>query len=297
MIRSVRRVTVTIAAASLLAVGLAAAPASAAEPAADLIISEVIEGGSNNKAIEIANATGSPVDLAGYSVQMYFNGATSVGLTISLTGTVAAGDVHVLAQSAAAPAILAVADQTNGAGWFNGDDAIVLQRADVIVDSFGQAGFDPGTEWGTGLTSTADNTLRRAEAVCAGDTVPNDVFDPAAEWVGFATDTFDGLGAHTATCGDVEPADPVINEFSASTTGTDVEYLELLGGAGADLSGYAVLEVEGDAGSPIGVVDGVIAGGTADADGRYLVDAARERPRERQHLAAPRHRLHGGARR
>ena len=38
------------------------------------------------------------------------------------------------------------------------------------VDSIGQIGVDPGTEWGTGLTSTADNTLRRKPAVEAGDT-------------------------------------------------------------------------------------------------------------------------------
>ncbi|MDQ0893942.1 ExeM/NucH family extracellular endonuclease [Agromyces ramosus] len=277
MIRSVRRVTVTIAAASLLAVGLAAAPASAAEPADDLIISEVIEGTSNNKAIEIANATGAAVDLTagGYAVKIYFNGATTAGLTIPLTGTVAAGEVHVLAQSAAGPAILAVADQTNGAGWFNGDDALVLMRGAVIVDSFGQVGVDPGTEWGTGLTSTADNTLRRAATVCAGDTVTNDAFDPAAEWVGFATDTFDGLGAHTATCGDVDPADPVINEFSANTVGTaDVEYVELLAEPGADLSAYRVLEVEGDAGTSLGFVDEVIAFGAPDADGRALASLA-----------------------
>ncbi len=64
----------------------------------------------------------------------------------------------------------------------------------------GQIGFDPGTEWGTGLTSTADNTLRRKATVCAGDPNGTDAFDPAIEWDGFATDTFGGLGAHTADC-------------------------------------------------------------------------------------------------
>lgn len=271
MIRSVRRLTVAIAAASLLAVGLAAAPASAAEPATDLIISEVIEGSSNNKAIEIANATAAPVDLAGYSVVMYFNGSATAGLTITLAGTVAAGDVHVVAQASAAPAILAVADQTNGAGWFNGDDAIVLRHGAEPIDAFGQVGFDPGTEWGSGLTSTADNTLRRAEAICAGDPVATDAFDPAVEWIGFATDTFDGLGAHTAVCGDPVPVTPVINEFSANTVGTgDVEYVELLAEPGTDLSTYRVLEIEGDTGASLGVVDEVIAFGAPDADGRAL---------------------------
>ena len=171
------------------------------------LISEYIEGSSNNKAIEIYNGTGAPINLAagGYNIQMFFNGAVAAGLTINLTGTVAAGDVYVLAQSAAVAAILAQADQTNGSGWFNGDDAVVLRRGTTIVDSFGQVGFDPGTEWGAGLQSTADNTLRRGANVCAGDANAGDAFSPATEWDGFAQDTFAGLGAHTSTCADNAP--------------------------------------------------------------------------------------------
>ncbi len=126
-------------------------------------------------------------------------------LTINLTGTVAAGDVYVLAQSSANAAILAQADQTNGSGWFNGDDAVVLRKGTTIIDVIGQIGFDPGTEWGTGLTSTADNTLRRKATVCAGDPNGSDAFDPSVEWDGFATDTFGGLGSHTIMDVDVAP--------------------------------------------------------------------------------------------
>ena len=110
----------------------------------------------------------------------------------------------VVAAAAAGTAILAQADITTGASLFNGDDAIVLRSGGAggtIVDSFGQIGVDPGTEWGTGLTSTADNTLRRLGSVTAGDTDPTDAFDPATQWAGFATDTFDGLGAHTLDTG------------------------------------------------------------------------------------------------
>jgi len=58
-----------------------------------LIISEYVEGSSNNKAIEIFNATPSTVDLGaqGYRVELYFNGAATAGQTISFTGTLAAG--------------------------------------------------------------------------------------------------------------------------------------------------------------------------------------------------------------
>ena len=173
----------------------------------ELFFSEYIEGTSNNKALEIYNGTGAPVDLGAnsYAVQMCFNGSAACALNIPLVGTVAPGDVFVLAQSAASPVILAQADQTNGAGWFNGDDVVVLRKGATLIDVIGQLGFDPGTEWGTGLTSTADNTLRRKGTIEAGDSNPSDVFDPAVEWDGFATDDFTGLGAHSTVVADAAP--------------------------------------------------------------------------------------------
>ncbi len=240
---------------------------------AELFFSEYIEGSSNNKALEIYNGTGSAIDLAagGYNVQMFFNGSASSGLTINLAGTVADGDVYVVAHVSADPAIQAQADQINNAGWFNGDDAIVLRKGTDVIDSFGQIGVDPGTEWGSGLTSTADNTLRRKADVCTGDADASNAFDPAVEWDGFAQDTFDGLGAHAANCGSTA-SPPVINEFSASTVGTDVEYVEFYGAPNTDYSAYTLLEIEGDSGTGAGTIDEVIALGTTDANGFYLVD-------------------------
>jgi predicted extracellular nuclease len=207
-----------VLAVTVLVCALAGAQ-SAAAASTDLFFSEYIEGSSNNKALELFNGTGAAIDLAagGYSVQMFFNGSATAGLTINLTGTVANGDVFVLAQSSASATILAAADQTNGAGWFNGDDAVVLRKGTTVLDVIGQIGFDPGTEWGTGLTSTADNTLRRKGTVAAGDLNGSDVFDPAIEWDGFATDTFDGLGAHTVV-GDA----PFVASTSPSGGAADV---------------------------------------------------------------------------
>ena len=194
--------------AIVAALPLVVSVSSASATPTDLFFSEYIEGSSNNKALEIFNGTGAPVNLTteGYSVQMFFNGSTTAGLTINLTGTVASDDVWVVAQSSANAAILAQADQTNGAGWFNGDDAVVLRHGTTVLDVIGQVGLDPGTEWGTGLTSTADNTLRRKATIQAGDTNGGDAFDPAVEWNGFTTDTFDGLGAHQFNPGDQPPA-------------------------------------------------------------------------------------------
>lgn len=249
--------------------GILAAGSAGAQPT-ELFISEYIEGSSNNKAIEIYNGTGSSIDLAAgsYALSFYFNGAVTA-TTVNLTGTVAAGDVFVFAHSSANATILAQADQTTGIGLFNGDDAVVLRKAGVAIDAIGQVGFDPGTQWGSGLTSTADNTLRRKTTICAGDTNSADAFDPSVEWDGFAVDTVDDLGSYAGAC-----RQPVINEFSASTAGTDVEYVEILGSPNTDLSTFRVLEIEGDSGAAAGTIDEVIVLGTTDADGYYLANLA-----------------------
>lgn len=72
----------------------------------------------------------------------------------------------------------------------------------------------------------------------------------------------------------VPPLEPKINEFSASTAGTDVEYVEIFGTATIDYSAYKILEIEGDSGSPQGTIDEVINIGTSDANGLYLASLA-----------------------
>jgi predicted extracellular nuclease len=100
------------------------------DPANGLIISEYVEGSSLNKALEIYNGTGVPVNLGANNVvvDIYFNGSSSPGQSISLSGTIADGDVYVLANPGAAQAILDVADQTSGGALWNGNDAIVLRQ-------------------------------------------------------------------------------------------------------------------------------------------------------------------------
>src|SRR5689334_3066687 len=167
---------------SAVLVALLALPSPARAQPADLYFSEYVEGSGNNKALEIVNRTGATVSLAGYEVRFYFNGSASPGASIALAGSVAAGDVFVLAHAASDPAILAQADQTGGGTWFNGDDAVALLKDGAPLDVIGQIGFDPGTQWGIGDASTADNTLRRLTSVRTGDPDGSDAFDPAAQW-------------------------------------------------------------------------------------------------------------------
>jgi uncharacterized protein len=189
---------------------------------ADLFISEYIEGSSNNKAIEIYNGTGVPVNLTTglYGISMYFNGSSSA-TTFNLNGTIAPGDVFVFAHASADQAILAQADQTTSAGIFNGNDAVSLRKGVAHVDVIGQIGVNPGDAgWGTDPTNTTDNTLRRKPTIEAGDTNGTDAFDPAVEWDGFAVNTFDGLGTHSVTTGG--DAAPSVSSTSPANGATEV---------------------------------------------------------------------------
>ncbi len=160
-----------------------------------LIFSEYVEGSSNNKAVEIRNAGAASFDLAAgsCSVIVYSNGSFTASRTIPLTGTLAPGAVQVLCHASAGSELAPRCDALASPPLdFNGDDAVSLECGGTTIDVIGQIGFRPTTEWGSGLTSTADNTLRR-RCGASPDTNGSDAFDPASEWAGFATDTFDGL--------------------------------------------------------------------------------------------------------
>lgn len=170
-----------------------------------LIISEYVEGSSNNKAVELFNGTGSELDLAAgqYVFQGYHNGNTTPSYTISLTGSVAHAETYVLVYSSAGATLRGYADQLTGSMNFNGNDALVLRSGGAegaVVDSFGRVGEDPGDYWGSGDDTTQNHTLRRISSVGSGDTTSDDAFSPATEWTVLAEDTFAGLGSHTNDC-------------------------------------------------------------------------------------------------
>lgn len=170
----------------------------------DLIISEYVEGSGNNKAIEIFNGTTDAVNLGGYTLDRYSNGAT-VPYSIALPAVnLARGATHVIVYSLADPALLAYANQTDANLNFNGNDALVLAYGGTtVVDSFGRVGEDPGTAWTCSGGSTINHTMRRLSSVCVGDRIPNDVFNACAGWVFFGVDVFSGLGSHVTDCGAV----------------------------------------------------------------------------------------------
>ena len=124
---------------------------------------------------------------------------------------------------------------------FNVENLFDLEEnVSVVVDAIGQVGFDPGSQWGSGYESTKDNTIRRMPTVCHGDANGTDSFDPLLEWEGFAKDTLDGLGAHTADC---DPAFGIfISEYVEGSSYNKV--IEIYNGTGDAVNlgaqGYAV---------------------------------------------------------
>ena len=63
-------------------------------------------------------------------------------------------------------------------------------------------------------------------------------------WSAAAANTFGAV--NTGQTFSAPAAEPKINEFSASTTGTDVEFVEIYGDPTTDYSAYTILEIEGD---------------------------------------------------
>ncbi len=168
--------------------------------------SEYVEGSSNNKALEIYNPDAAAYDLTGCQIRMYFNGSSSHSTSSLHTfgaASIPAQGVYVLAPPNASIASQPYVNGTTSfTAWYNGDDAVALVCGGATLDVIGDIGFDPGTQWGTDLASTADNTMRRKSSVTSGDTNGSDDFIPAAEWDGYAVDTFSGLGSHSAGAAD-----------------------------------------------------------------------------------------------
>lgn len=161
----------------------------------DLIISEYIEGSSNNKAIELYNPTSATLDLSAYSLKLYANGSATATATQALSGTLAAGETLILRHASFTtsygfPTSALISGITN----FNGDDALTLEKNGTLIDGIGVVGNDPGTEWGSAGISTLNQTLRRKSGISKGS-VPGAGWNVADEWESSPIDTFNGIGS------------------------------------------------------------------------------------------------------
>ncbi|MFP1681881.1 ExeM/NucH family extracellular endonuclease [Alloalcanivorax sp. C16-1] len=229
----------------------------------NILISEYVEGSGQNKALELYNSGDTSQSLNGYVLERYSNGATTASSSLALDGqNLAGGDVLVIVTSQATGTLAGLADITSATINHNGDDAYVLRNADGVVDSFGRVGEDPGSAWTGGGLSTADRTLRRKDSVTGGDTVIDDAFDPSAQWVGFPSDTLDGLG-EPGTGGGEGGQEPVP-----------------LGACGEPVTRIAAIQGDGDS-SPLDgeghVIEAVVTALYPAFDGFYVMETEAHR--------------------
>ncbi|MBJ04837.1 MAG: hypothetical protein CMP65_02915, partial [Flavobacteriales bacterium] len=181
--------------------------------AQDLFISEYAEGSSNNKYIEIYNGTGSDVDLSSYEMWKISNGGSWAESTLSLSGTLASGDVYVLCNGSSDGTILAQCDEVWSQANFNGDDAIGLAKDGVLIDAVGQDGSDPGSAFDVCDGDTKDNTIVRNCDITQGN--PDWSVSSASEtceWTVYSNNTWDYLGSHDS-CVETNPCGEVLCEI------------------------------------------------------------------------------------
>ncbi len=234
--------------------------------ATELFFSEYVEGSSNNKAFEIANFTGSSVDLSAYSVKKQTNGAGSWTSGYALTGSLANGNVYVVANSSASSAVTSNANATTGNSslTFNGNDPIGLFKNNVLIDIIGT--FNGGS-----ANFAQNTTLRRKSTVSS----PNTVYT-TGEWDSLATDTFAGLGTHTID-GGTPPADTTAPSVPGSLTASSIAETSLTLSWSASTDNVGVVGYDVFRGSTsLGTVTGtstMVTGLTADTAYTFSVRA------------------------
>ena len=212
--------------------------------AVDLFFSEYVEGTSNNKALEIFNGTGDPVDLSNYTVKLASNGGTwSTTNILNMSGILDDGEVYVIANSQAEASILSVANVTSTVTYYNGNDVIGLFNGDTLIDIIGVYQQDPGAaNWPVAGTAsgTAEHTLIRKPTVIEGNT---DFIAGAgtnaddSEWIVHPQNYFANLGQHTFEPGAPEQAatptfnppagvygNPISVTISSTTAGATIRY-------------------------------------------------------------------------
>ena len=165
-----------------------------------LFFSEYAEGSSYNKYVEIYNGSDSEVDLANYEIWKIANGGEWKESSLSLSGSIGAGEVFVVAYCAgnncSDELIIAQADlETNSSTMnYNGDDAIGLAYEGVLIDAIGTNGADPGSQFSVCESGdTKDNTLVRNCDVTVGVDWSVSASAESCQWTVLPNNTWDYL--------------------------------------------------------------------------------------------------------
>ncbi|HHX8270704.1 TPA: ExeM/NucH family extracellular endonuclease [Vibrio diabolicus] len=212
---------------SILALTIASALSANAN--AEIIISQYVEGGAYNKAVEIANTGDTAVTLTGYELAKSSNGGGSWGSTLDLSDvTLQAKQVYVLAHGDASEAIKAVADYTDkNVANFNGDDPLALLKDGEVHDILGVMGD---------VDFAKDTTLvRKSDALTPSTTYQS------TQWTALPKDNIDGLGELNTT----EPPAPFACEVDGQEPAfTTIQEIQGEGASSPFIDGYPYITTE-----------------------------------------------------
>ncbi|MCE9845388.1 ExeM/NucH family extracellular endonuclease [Vibrio antiquarius] len=212
---------------SILALTIASALSANAN--AEIIISQYVEGGAYNKAVEIANTGDTAVTLTSYELAKSSNGGGSWGSTLDLSDvTLQAKQVYVLAHGDASEAIKAVADYTDkNVANFNGDDPLALLKDGEVHDILGVMGD---------VDFAKDTTLvRNSDALTPSTTYQS------TQWTALPKDNIDGLGELNTT----EPPAPFACEVDGQEPAfTTIQEIQGEGASSPFIDGYPYITTE-----------------------------------------------------
>lgn len=101
------------------------------------MILEYVEGFSNNKCIEFFNLINGSIDFFDYIVNVYFNGFIIVGCIEDLFGILGVGEIYVICSNCVVNIFIQVFDKLFSNMVFNGNDVVMLEDDNGIVDVVG----------------------------------------------------------------------------------------------------------------------------------------------------------------
>jgi len=244
----------------------AVTPAQAA--ATPVFINEIHydnDGTDSGEAIEIAGPAGT--DLTGWSLVLYNGSTGAVYDTDALSGTIPDQ------QSGYGTVVMTY--PVNGIQNGSPDGVALVNPSSVVIQFLSYEGTftavggpaDGIASVDIGVSEPGTTPVGHSLQLSGTGTVYEDF-----TWSAPAANTFGTI--NTGQTFGATQAGPKINEFSASTAGTDVEFVEVYGEPNTDYLAYTILEIEGDSGASVGTIDEVIAVGTTDAAGIWLANLA-----------------------
>ncbi|GIU35443.1 hypothetical protein TUM3794_03130 [Shewanella colwelliana] len=194
---------------------------------ADLLITEYIEGGGFNKAIELYNSGDSAQSLSGYKLVRYKDGATTTTDMVAFTDQeIPAKGILVVRHTDAVLNLDASVTEMIGGLQQNGTDAVALLNGDTVVDIVGAV--PTPKDWGK------DVTLRRSDTTSS--MVAKDTFDES-DWTSHPKDTVDGFGCigENACSFVAEPGVLLITEYIEGSANNKAIEISNVGGSAIDL--------------------------------------------------------------